>query len=69
MLRWADLEALPVWAHDEGPHARRNGHAGGIMRDVMGACLALFMEGVVRCWHLQSMHVMSASDILQQSLQ
>ena len=38
------------------------------MRDVMGARLALFMEGVVGCWHLQSMHVMSASGSPHQSL-
>ena len=39
------------------------------MGNVMGTRLALFMECVVRCWHLQSMLVMSASGSPQQSLQ
>ncbi len=51
-LGFAHLHTLAIWANDEGPSARCNGHANGIMRNVMRVRLALFMECVVSCWHL-----------------
>lgn len=43
-----DLNTLAIRADDEGPAAGHNGHARSIMCDVMGVCLALVVECVVR---------------------
>ena len=51
-LGFAHLHTLAIWANDEGPSARCNRHANGIMSDVMRVRLALFMECVMGCWHL-----------------
>ena len=47
MAVWACLHPLAIWADDKGPGAGRNRHADSIMRNVMGVCLALLMDGVV----------------------
>ena len=43
-----DLHTLAIRANDEGPAAGHSGHARSIMRNVMGVCLALVVECVVR---------------------
>ena len=43
----ACLHALAVRADDEGPSARRDGHAHSVMCDVVSISLALLMERVM----------------------